>query len=137
MKRLLFIGILINSLSAIGQEYKKLVINVKESIDRKATFFVEPLIADPVLAIELFKNSLSNNGFKVITQKKQATYVITINYKDRADTGCGGRVIKQLTGQINESTKLGEIMVTFSFKQSSFEGKCTSDIMNALAQKLK
>ena len=90
-----------------------------------------------MLAVDLFKNSLSINGFKVITEKEQATYVITINYKDRVDTGCRGRVMKQLTGQINDSTKQGEIMVTFSFKQGSFEGKCTADIMNALAQKLK
>lgn len=137
MKRLLFFILLIVSFSGVGQDFKKLDVSINEIIDRKATFFVEPLIVDAVMAVDLLKNSMTTNGFNITSNKEDATYIISISFQDRADTGCGGRVIKQLSGQITESKNKSRVLVTFSFKQSGFEGKCTADVMNALAQRLK
>ena len=122
---------------------------------------------DPVLAADALKNSLVMNSFKVISERVakekvelnnqgqstdttfnqdisvgkttyiNSVYVITLNYNYRSDTGCGGRVMSNLSGQIIDLANDGQIVATFSFKQGVFEGKCTEDIMMALAKKLK
>lgn len=150
-----------------AQDYKKLNVFVTDLFDSRASITVEALNYDPVLATDALKNSLVMNGFKVISErvakekielnnKGQVTdssfnqdislgkttylksvYVVTLNYQRRADTGCGGSVMSNLSGQIVDLANDGQIVATFTFKQSSFEGKCTSDVMNALAKKLK
>lgn len=162
---LVFTILLIQFVNA--QNYKKLNVFVTDFFDARASITVEALNYDPVLATDAFKNALVMNGFKVISErvakekielnnKGQVTdttfnqdislgkttylksiYVVTLNYQRRADTGCGGSVMSNLSGQIVDLANDGQIVATFTFKQGSFEGKCTSDVMNALAKKLK
>lgn len=150
-----------------GQDYKKLNVFVTDFFDARASITVEALYYDPLIAIDALKNGLVMNGFKVISErvaknkvelsnKGQTTdstfnqdvsiskttylkslYVVNLNYQSRADTGCGGAVMSNLSGQIVDLANDGQIVATFSFKQGNFGGKCTSDIMNALAKKLK
>ncbi|SRR5260221_1086530 len=154
-------------LSAHCQDYKKLNVFVTEYFDIRTSITVEALNRDPLIATDALKNALVMNGFKVISErvakekselsnKGQVTdstfnqdisvakttylksvYVITMNYQYRADTGCGGSVMSNLSGQVVDLANDGQIVATFSFKQGAFEGKCTNDIMNALAKKLK
>ena len=136
MKKLLIIGLLLSTFTMNAQDYKKLLLTVKTSIDKKKAIYIEPIDNDRLLVVDYLKNSLSANGFKIVTEKKDAVYVVTISYKHRIDTGCGGRVIKYLNGQIIDAKNNAEIVATFSFSQGSFEGKCASDIMSALAKKI-
>lgn len=150
-----------------AQDYNKLNVFVTDFFDSRASITVEALNYDPVLATDALKNALVMNGFKVISErvakekielnnKGQVTdtsfnqdisigkttylksvYVVTLNYQYREDMGCGGSVMSNLSGQIVDLANDGQIVATFSFKQGAFEGKCTSDIMNALSKKLK
>ncbi len=164
---LIIICTFLPALSIHGTDYKKLNVFVTEFFDARASITVAALNPDPLLATDALKNALVMNGFKVISEriarekielsnKGQVTdstfnqeisvgkttylksvYVVTFNYQQRADTGCGGSVMSNLSGQIVDLTNDGQIVATFSFKQDNFEGKCTSDVMNALAKKLK
>ena len=159
------IFIVISSLN--GQDYKKLNVFVTNFFDPRASITVEALNYDPVIAIGSLKNALVMNNFKVISERVakeklelnnnvqvtdsslvqdlsinkttylKSIYVVTLNYQYRADTGCGGIVMSNMSGQIVDLANDGQIVATFSFKQGAFEGKCTSDVMNALAKKLK
>lgn len=163
---LLLIGLLITFV-AQGQEYKKLSVFLTDAFDPRASITVEALKNDPLVAASSLVNALVMNGFKVISEKVardkveisnkgQATdttfnqdvtmtksryltsvYIVTFAYQSRADTGCGGSVISSMSGQIVDLASDGQIVATFSFKQGNLEGKCTSDVMNALARKLK
>ncbi|MFN3530250.1 MAG: hypothetical protein ACK417_10060 [Bacteroidia bacterium] len=164
---LTIISSLLTILSVQGQDFKKLNVFVTDFFDARASITVEALNYDPLIATDALKNALVMNGFKVISErvakekielsnKGQVTdstfnqdvsigkttylksvYVVTLNYQYRADTGCGGSVMSNLSGQIIDLANDGQIVATFSFKQGNFEGKCTSDVMNALAKKLK
>jgi len=159
--------IILFSLNLYCQNYKKLSVFKTDFYDSRASFTVEALNHDPVLAVDALKNALVMNNFKVISERVakekvelnnqgqttdttfnqnisvrkttylNSVYVITFNYKSRADTGCGGSVMSRLSGQIIDLSNDGQIVATFSFKQGSFEGKCTQNVMMALAKKLK
>lgn len=45
--------------------------------------------------------------------------------------------MSNLSGHIVDLANHGQIVANVSFKQGIFEGKCTSEVMNALAKKLK
>lgn len=154
-------------LSAPGQDLKKLNVFVTDNFDSRASITVEALNQDPVIATDALKNALVMQGFKVISERVarekvelnnkgqisdtsfnqdmslskttylKSVYIVTLKYQWRPDMGCGGMVINNLSGQIIDLANDGQIVATFSFKQGSFEGKCTSDIMNALAKKIK
>ena len=154
-------------LSVCGQDYKKLNVFVTEFFDPSESITVEALNKDPLIATNALKNALVMNGFKVISERvakekvelknkgqvsdstfnqdislgkttyMKSVYVVTLNYKYRTDTGCTGSVMSNLSGQIVDLANDGQIVATFSFEQGIFEGKCTSDVMNALAKKLK
>jgi hypothetical protein len=158
------IFIVISSLNV--QDYKKLNVFVTDFFDPRASITVEPINYDPVIATGSLKNALVMNNFKVISERVakeklelnnnvqitdsslvqdlsinkttylKSIYVVTLNYQYRADTGCGGTVMSNMSGQIVDLASDGQIVATFSFKQGAFEGKCTSDVMNALAKKL-
>jgi hypothetical protein len=136
MKKLLFIGLLLFFSFANAQEYKNLSLTLKANIGKDLAIYIEPVENDRVLVSDYLMNSLIASGFKVLTEKNKANYVITMKVKHRSDTGCGGRVMKELTGQISDSQKNGEMVGTFSFNQGGFEGKCTEDIMKALVKKI-
>lgn len=121
--------------SVNAQELKKLAVNKQASFDKTASIYIE-LSADKVSANDHLKNALVANGFKVVTDKSVADYVVTMTIKDRSDTGCGKRVIKEMTGTFT-NVKKSEAVAVFSFSQSNFEGNCTVDVMNALAAQLK
>jgi hypothetical protein len=67
----------------------------------------------------------------------KSSYVVTMNYTGRLEIGCGGQTISSLSGQIVDLNNNGKIVATFSFNQSSFEGKCTTDVMNMIAEIIK
>jgi hypothetical protein len=150
-----------------GQDLKKLNVFVTDFFDSRASITVEALKQDPLIATDALKNALVMQGFKVISERVakekvelsnkgqvsdttfnqdisvskttylKSIYVITLKYQWRPDIGCEGSVINNLSGQIVDLANDGQIVGTFSFKQGSFEGKCTSEVMNALAKKLK
>ena len=136
MKHLIIIVLLIFSFSGDAQEFKKLILTVKSPINKEIPIYIEPIDNDKVLATDYLRNSLTFNGFKVLTDKSQSRYIIRITCHLRADTGCGGYVLKTLEGQIIDGKNNAEILATFSFSQGNFEGKCTSDIMSTLAKKI-
>lgn len=166
MKKIISILLILFCSPSYGQSLKKLKVFCTDSFDPRASITVEAKSYDPCLATDALKNNLVMNGFKVIServakQKLETTnkgtvsdstfnqeistgkttylksvYVVTINYNYRDDTGCGGTVMSDLTGQVVDLND-GEIVATFSFKQGIFEGKCTSTIMEALAIALK
>jgi hypothetical protein len=150
-----------------GQRYfKKLEVFATNSFDPKASIPV-PDFNDPLLATSLLTNALAMSGFKVISHRVVAdrlevhkdtdhtdtgskqdisverkidvksAYAGKLTYQTRPDTGCGGWVISSLSGHIVNIDNDGEIVATFTFKQGGFGRKCTSDIMIALAQKLR
>ncbi len=150
-----------------GQNLKKLNVFVTDIFDSRASITVEALKQDPLIATDALKNALVMQGFKVISERVakerielnnkgqisdtafnqdmlvtnttylKSVYVITLQYQWRPDMGCGGSVMSNLSGQIVDLTNDGQIVGTFSFKQGSFKGKCTAEVMNALAKKLK
>jgi hypothetical protein len=152
---------------ANSQEYKNLKVFVTDKFDSRASISVENLYYDPCIAADALRTSLVMNGFKVISEKVarekielknsgqfdnnsfqqdvtlekreylNSVYLITLNYQNRANTGSCKNVMSAMSGQIVDLASDGEIVATFSFKQSNFEGKCPSDIMDALAIKLK
>ncbi len=152
---------------AKGQDYKNLKVFVTEKFDARASISVENLYYDPCIAADALRTSLVMNGFKVISEKVarekielknsgqfdnnsfqqdvsvekreylNSVYLITLNYQNRANTGSCKNVMSAMSGQIVDLASEGEIVATFSFKQSNFEGKCPSDIMDALAVKLR
>ena len=131
-----FVAIILLASSIVrAQDYPRLNVIFKKDFNTKATIFVEPIIADVVFSVELLKNSLKNNGFAISEEETKSDYVIKMTYKSRNDTGCNGTVIKKMEGRIIDSK--GETFVVFNFGQSGFEGKCTKDVMNGLAYKLK
>ncbi len=153
--------------SVQAQDYKKLNVFVTDFFDAEASITVEALNYDPLIATDALKNALVMNSFKVISERVvkerielnnkgqltdstfnqdvsigkttylKSVYLVTFNYQHRANIGCGGSVMSNLSGQIFDLASDGQIVATFSFKQWNFEGKCTSDVMNALAKKLK
>ena len=156
---------LLFSINSYSQNYKKLSVFKTDFFNSKASITVEALNYDPVLAVDALKNALVMNSFKVISERVakekvelnnqgqttdttfnqdisvgkttyiNSVYVITLNYNSRSDTGCGGRVMSNLSGQIIDLANDGQIVATFSFKQGALEGKCTEDFMMALAKK--
>lgn len=167
MRKLLSIILLLICTTSFGQSLKKLKVFCTDNFDPRASITVEALQYDPVLAADALKNNLVMNGFKVISERVakekveisnkgtisdttfnqdisagkttylKSVYVITLNYNYRADTGCGGTVMSDMSGQIIDLANDGEIVATFSFKQGGLEGKCTSTVMEALAKALK
>ena len=137
MKKFFLIGLLLSACVMNAQDFKKLVLTLKTSIKKQATIYVETIDKDPCLVVSNFKNSLESNGFKIASDKKGATYLITVKYHHRSDTGCGGYVIKVMDGTIIDIKNNAETVADFSFSQGAFGGKCASDIFSALAKKIK
>ena len=94
---LLVISLITFCLSA-QKDYAHLNVTRESGFKLDAKIFIEPIIADYVLAIPLLKNSLQNEGFKVVDKKSKADYIISFEYKSRNDNGCDGRVIKRMKG---------------------------------------
>ena len=136
MKKLLFISLFFSFSTVHAQDFKKLVLTVKTSVAKQATIYVEPIDNDRLLLVSYLKSSLEANGFKLVSDRKDATYVIRVKYHHRADTGCGGYVMKDMDGTIMDIRNNAETVATFAFSQGVFEGKCASDILSALAKKI-
>ena len=87
-----------------------------------------------------FNNPLNEENKNIKIQKYtqvKAVYVLTVSGTVRADTGCGGVVPSRITGRIIDMLNDGKLVGTFRFSQSGFEGKCASDIAEAVAFKLR
>ena len=167
MRHFLLILLIFVCSSSFAQSLKKLKVFCTDKFDPRASITVEEMRNDPCLAADALKNNLVINGFKVISERVakekveisnkantsdttfnqdistskttylKSVYVITLNYNYRPDTGCGGTVMSQLSGQIVDLANDGEIVATFSFRQGNLEGKCTSTVMQALVKALK
>ena len=119
-----------------AQDYKKLSFTLKTKILKEKSIYLEPIDNDKVQLNDNFRNSLQANGFKIVTDRKEATYTIKTKYVPRKDTGCGGLIMKQMDGDIIDIKNGAETVANFTFSQGAFEGKCTSDIMSALVKKI-
>ena len=87
-----------------------------------------------------YNNPLNENTETVKLQKYTKTksvYVISVSGDMRRDTGCGGMVPRRITGRIIDLLNDGQLVGTFSFSQTNFEGKCAQYIAEAVAIKLK
>ena len=87
-----------------------------------------------------FNNPLNENNESIKIQKYtdvKSVYVLTVSGSTRADTGCGGVVPSSITGRIIDMLNEGRLVGTFRYSQSIWEGKCSSDIAEAVAVKLK
>jgi len=135
---LLFLYTLIGfvNVSKAQKDYARLNVTVKKNFKQDAPIFVQPFLTDNLLSVELLKEALKKNGFNLVTDEKKADFIVTLNYKDRSDSGCGGRVMKSMDGKVSDN-KTGEKNIIFNFSQTMFEGKCTVDVMEALAKKIK
>lgn len=118
------------------KDYKRLNVSRDRSFNLQAKIFIEPIIADYVMAIPLLKNSLQKDGFTVVDDKSKADYSVTMKYKSRNDKGCDGRVIAHMEGFITDLKGNFEA-AKFTFGQSKLEGKCTDKVMDSLVHKLK
>lgn len=117
-------------------EFKKLALVSKSKMAKDQAVYIEPIDNDRLLLVDHFRNSMEANGFKITKDRKEATYAITVRVDHRSDTGCGGRVMKKMDGEIIDLKNSAEKVATFTFSQGALEGKCTSDIMSSLAKKL-
>ena len=145
-----------------SQSNKKLGIFCREEFNPEASICVEKPEYDELLATDILKNNLVMNGFKVISERVakervelinkgqisdstfgqkipsektkyiNSVYIITYSYKYYFNSG----VISEMNGQVVDLVNDGEIVATFSFKQSPF-GKNTQKVMNELAEALK
>ena len=87
-----------------------------------------------------FNNPLNKENDKIRVEKYtgvKAVYVLTVSGSTRADTGCGGVVPSRITGRIVDMLNDGKLIGTFRFKHGQFEGKCSSDIAEAVIYKLR
>lgn len=164
---IIFVSLFIVIFSVHGQKIKNLNVFVTDFFDVRSSITGESLNNDPLLVADALKNALVINSFRVISERVarektelnnrgqvtdttynqdisigtttyiNSVYVVTLKYQYRSDTGCGGSVMSNLSGQVIDLANDGQIVATFSFKQGSFGGKCTEDVMNALASTLK
>ena len=107
-----------------------------------ALFFEDFDVVSNRVASEIveFNNPLNkeNKNIKISKYTEvKSVYVLTISGATRADTGCGGIVPSSITGRIIDMLNDGRLVGTFRFNQSIWEGKCASDIAEAVAIKLK
>ena len=140
---------------------KNLTMNVR-GFDSSQPISVEIIRNDEMDTEGNFENALFSYGFDVISNRTaeviksignpldlknqdikirkysnyKSVYVLTLSSQSRADTGCGGRVPSNLTGRIVDLFDEGSLVGTFRFKQGNFEGKCMSDVAEAIAYKL-
>jgi hypothetical protein len=141
-KKMFFVAIMllsINVLTVKAQDWNHLNVSVKKSFNPESTaIYIEPIMPDYIMAGDIFKSSLTANGYKVVTDKKDADLIIAFTYKDRDDVKCsGGRAMKKLEGKIYGATGIGETMVLFNFSQTNFETKCTPEVFNALCKMIR
>jgi hypothetical protein len=150
-----------------AQNLRKMSVFKTPQFDSRASITVESMSYDPLIAGSALRSALLMQGFKVISERVaqekvelankvtyndssftqnisagnttyiKSVYVVTMNYQIRADLGCGGQVMSAMSGQIIDLANDGQIVASFSFKQSSFEGKCADHIMQVLAARLK
>jgi len=159
--------LLVSATCAHSQDLRKLTVFKTPDFDSRASITVEGMSYDPLMVGNALRSALLMQGFKVISERvaqekielankvnyndssvtqnssvgsttyMKSVYVVTFNYQYRADTGCGGQVMSNMSGQVIDLANDGQIVATFSFKQGSFEGKCADYIMQVLATRLK
>lgn len=138
-KSLLFLALFLLATIAIkAQDWPRLNITVKNSFGIQASIYVEPIMPDYIMAVDILKSTFTANGYKIVNDRKDADFILIFNYKDRDDTKCGGgRAMKKLEGKIYNAKGTGETMVLFNFSQTAFETKCTLEVFTALAKNIK
>lgn len=166
MKKILFLFVCLPLLSfsqskKVSRTLNKVEFNIR-NFDASQPIMIEQLNDDTNLSGE-FENSFFNEGFNIISNRianeivefknplntnnesitiekyreVSAVYVLTISGRTRLDTGCGGSVPSSITGRIIDMLNEGKLVGTFRFSQGNLEGKCASDIAEAVAFKLK
>jgi len=159
---ILLTAVFLSSLSQ-GQSLKRVKVFCNDSFNIKAAITVTRLSNDPLLVVDALKNNLVEAGFKVISEKvakerielsnkgevtdssfKQdislgkttyvkSVYVATITYNWNENNA-----LTDLQGQIVDLAADGEIVATFSFRQSgAVPVRKPIEITRVIANKLK
>jgi hypothetical protein len=159
---ILFTAVFLSSLLQ-GQSLKRVKVFCTDSFNIKAAITVTRLSNDPLLVVDALKNNLVEAGFKVISEKvakerielsnkgevtdssfKQdislgkttyvkSVYVATITYNWNEYNA-----LTDLQGQIVDLAADGEIVATFSFRQSgAVPVRKPIEITKVVAEKLK
>jgi hypothetical protein len=137
MKKTIVFLILLFSTIGQSQTYKKLLVNSNEPLKKESYIYIEPLAEDRLGIVKSLTENLTYLGLNITKDKTQADYFLVLSYLKRADNYCPGwKVIRKMEGKIFDLNKNNKVIVDFSFKQSSFEQKCTDNVIFALAKKI-
>ncbi len=164
MKKCLVIPFLfISAISLHGQSFKRVKVFCTDSFNISAPITVTRLSPDPLLVVDALKNNLVEVGFKVLSEKLakerielsntgkttdstfsqdisvgkttyiKSVYAITLSYNTNNDNA-----LIDLQGQIVDLASDGEIVATFSFRQSgAVPVRKPRDITKIIAEYLK
>jgi len=165
MRKILFVILLLTSISSFGQSLKNLKVFCTDSFNPKASIMVQSANSDYIGITDALKNNLVMNSFKVISEavakerielsnKKQTTdttvnqeislgrttyvksvYVITFSYDYFQNTS--GTYLTALNGQVVDLANDGEIVATFSYHHGPAFAKTPSKVITALCEALK
>ncbi|WP_412476466.1 hypothetical protein [Flavobacterium sp. TBRC 19031] len=137
MKRIIVFLILLFSTTGQSQTYKKLLVNSFEPLKKEGYIYIEPLTEDRLGVVKNLTENLMDQGFNITKDKTLADYFLVFSYLKRADNYCPGwKVIRKMEGSIFDIKKNNKVVIEFSFKQSSFEQKCTHNVIFALVKKI-
>jgi len=142
-KLILFLFVALFSLSLKAQSLKRVKVFCTDSFNIKVPLTVTRLSSDPLSVADALKNNLVQNGFRVLSEKvakerielsnkgqftdstfKQdisfgattyikSVYAVTLSYSTNEYNA-----LTDLQGQVVDLTSDGEIVATFSFRQS-------------------
>jgi hypothetical protein len=164
MNKLLFIILFsLTAASSESQSLKRVKVFCTDSFNTKAPMTVTKLSYDPLLVVDALKNNLVENGFKVLSEKVarerielsnngkttdstfsqeislgkttyiRSVYAVTLSYNVNNDNA-----LIDLQGQIVDLASDGEIVATFSFRQSgAVPVRKPRDITKIIAEYLK
>ena len=164
MNKLLFIILFsLIAASSESQSLKRVKVFCTDSFNTKAPMTVTRLSYDPLLVVDALKNNLVETGFKVLSEKMarerielsnngkttdstfsqeislgkttyiKSVYAVTLSYNVNNDNA-----LIDLQGQIVDLASDGEIVATFSFRQSgAVPVRKPRDITKIIAEYLK
>ena len=162
-KTLVILYLIFSAVSLDAQSLKRVKVFCTDSFNIKAPITVTRLSTDPLLVVDALKNNLVEAGFKVLSEKVakerielfnsgkftdstfsqdislgkttyiKSVYAITLTYNTNYDNA-----LIDLQGQIVDLASDGEIVATFSFRQSgAVPVRKPLDITKVIAEYLK
>ena len=164
MKKLIILSILITSVTVLhAQSLKRVKVFCTDSFNIKVPITVTKLNNDPLLVVDALKNNLVEVGFKVLSERVAKDRVELINKGEFTDstfkqdislgrttyiksvyaatltyTTNDYNALTDLQGQIVDLANDGEIVATFSFRQSgAVPVRKPIEITKVIAESLK